>query len=73
MNLLVITKKTLAPCQIFWELQRFKKRLSFRESYQINSNLVIAEFYFDTLGQKSTFCPEITKNLMFEYMNFVKK
>ena len=26
-----------------------------------------------TLGQKSTIYPEITKNLMFENVNFVKK
>ena len=26
-----------------------------------------------TLGQKPTFCPKITKNLMFENVNFAKK
>ena len=35
-----------------------------------NENYFETQFF--TLGQKPTFYPEITKNLMFENVNFVK-
>ena len=38
-----------------------------KQKKSLNYNL------FHTLGQKPTFYPEITKNLMFESVNFVKK
>ena len=38
-----------------------------------NAPLLYTCSLFPTLGQKPTFCPEITKNLMFEKCDFYEK